>query len=392
MKIIIHRGTHQIGGVATEIKSKCARIIIDMGDELSMDDNIKPKTLNIAGVSDETDVCDGILITHFHGDHVGQLTNVRKNIPIYMGALTKDILLKTEKKNNTIKKNHILNAIEFKPGKEFIIKDIKITPFSIDHSACDSYMFLIEADGKRVLHTGDFRTHGFRGNAVKKILEKLVRKVDVLIIEGTTINRNNKLVVTERDLQKRMFDYIQNNKYVFVLCASTNLERICAIAQTVPRGKYFICDSYQEKLIKTISKHWSGYSPLFNIPKLTKYNKSLVPRFSDRGFVMIVRANRHFEEIIKQFDSKNSIILYSMWDGYRTKIDSNIPNLLDLANSWEYFHTSGHASVEDIKMVIETISPSVVIPIHTERPHLFKSFFPDKNIKILDDCEEFKLC
>ena len=36
MKIKIHRGTHQIGGIAAEISTDNTRIIIDMGDELSL--------------------------------------------------------------------------------------------------------------------------------------------------------------------------------------------------------------------------------------------------------------------------------------------------------------------------------------------------------------------
>lgn len=33
------------------------------------------------------------------------------------------------------------------------IKDITITPYIVDHSAYNSFMFLIESDGKRILHT-----------------------------------------------------------------------------------------------------------------------------------------------------------------------------------------------------------------------------------------------
>lgn len=43
MKITVHRGTHQIGGVATEISSEKSRIIIDMGDELSLDPDFVPR-------------------------------------------------------------------------------------------------------------------------------------------------------------------------------------------------------------------------------------------------------------------------------------------------------------------------------------------------------------
>lgn len=40
MKIIIHRGTHQIGGSAVEISTKTTRIILDMGDELGLENTI----------------------------------------------------------------------------------------------------------------------------------------------------------------------------------------------------------------------------------------------------------------------------------------------------------------------------------------------------------------
>ena len=39
MKLCIHRGTHQIGGIAAEISTASTRILIDMGDELSLDPN-----------------------------------------------------------------------------------------------------------------------------------------------------------------------------------------------------------------------------------------------------------------------------------------------------------------------------------------------------------------
>lgn len=89
MKITVHRGTHQIGGVATEISSEKSRIIIDMGDELSLDPDFVPRQLDIPGVTDSRQSCHGILFTHNHGDHIGQYTLVRDGIPLYMGELSK---------------------------------------------------------------------------------------------------------------------------------------------------------------------------------------------------------------------------------------------------------------------------------------------------------------
>lgn len=71
MQITIHRGTHRIGGCVTEIKSSAARIIIDMGASLSPEQAESNASLHIDGVTCGEPDCDGVLITHCHGDHVG---------------------------------------------------------------------------------------------------------------------------------------------------------------------------------------------------------------------------------------------------------------------------------------------------------------------------------
>lgn len=304
MKVIIHRGTHQIGGIATEICTEKTRIIIDMGDELSLDPDFVSAPLHIAGVTDSNGVCDAVLFTHYHGDHVGQITRVRDGIPLYMGALAKDIMLMSAEyifRKDNVLSDKINTVKTFNAGETFTIGDICITPWSIDHSACDSYLFHIEAEGKRILYTGDFRMHGFRGHAIPKILRK-IGEVDVLITEGTTLSRLDAKHMTERELQQKVKEYMLQYKYVFVLCASTNLERICALSKTVPRGKYFVCDAYQSKLLDLVMKHWGSYSELYRNIKKTIYGDNLFDKMRDRGFLMTVRDNRNFKKIISRFN------------------------------------------------------------------------------------------
>lgn len=390
MKIIIHRGSHQIGGIAVEIKTDSTRIIIDMGDELTMDNSYMPKPLNISGVTDKNGKCSAVFFTHYHGDHTGQLPNIRKDIPIFMGELTKDILLTTMQNAEQETINRIKSAKIFEAGQKIPIGNITVTPYSIDHSACDSYMFLIKADDKKILHTGDFRTHGFRGKAVTKILRGLIKKVDVLITEGTNISKANKEIITECQLQHKVKKYMKEYKYVFAYTSSTNLERICGFAKAVPQGKYFICDEYQYKLLEIIKDQLEQYSDLYNIKKTT-YGINLLPKFQEKGFLMMVRDNSMFRKIIPEFDKDKSIMLYSMWDGYRTHPESTIPEFLALAGKWEYLHTSGHAYVEDIKEMVKIINPSCIIPIHTDIPEMMRNLFPDKNIIISTDGEEIEI-
>jgi ribonuclease J len=389
MKLIIHRGTHQIGGIAAEIRTMTTRIIIDMGEELSLDEGFVAAPLCIPGVTDTAGQCDAILITHNHGDHVGQLCSARDDIHLFMGPLAKDVLLLSGLRLTSAQLERIRNATAFMAGIAFSVGDIKITPLSIDHSACDSYMFLVEADGKRILYTGDFRMHGFRGKVLPWVLKRYVQKVDVLVTEGTTLSRPSVTRLTEHELQQRIRKSIAQYKYVFVLAATTNLERICAISKAVPRGKYFLCDQLQSKLLELIETHWGCYSPLYRKLKITVYNDVLLDKVKSRGFVMMVRDNMHFRNIIAQFDKKQCIVLYAMWDGYRTRLGSTIPQFLSITGNWEPAHTSGHASLEDIKTLISLVSPSWIIPMHTDCPEMLKKQCPEQKIRLLQDGEEF---
>lgn len=80
-----------------------------------------------------------------------------------------------------------------------------------------------------------------------------------------------------------------------------------------------------------------------------------------------------------------------MNNGYRMNPGSTIPEFLNLAGTWETLHTSGHASSDDMKIVIEKTDPLCVIPIHSERPDLMQTLFPDRNIILPADGQEVEI-
>ena len=84
-------------------------------------------------------------------------------------------------------------------------------------------------------------------------------------------------------------------------------------------------------------------------------------------------------------------MLYSMWDGYRTKPGSTITDFLNLAGHWEPLHTSGHASHSDLKMVVDITQPDIVLPMHTDAPDELQALCPNTKIQIVNDGEEVVL-
>ena len=386
MNIIIHRGTHQIGGSAIEISTESTRIILDFGNELSLDEKYTPINLDIDGVTKGLPDCDGIVISHYHMDHLGQLTSA---LPLYMGELSKEIALIGAEYQDRCLYLRLLGANTFRGGDAFSIGDIRIRPLVIDHSAADSYMFVIEAEGKRVLYTGDFRMHGLRHHILDQLVNTYIGEVDVLITEGTSLSRDADKYISEAAVLDDISSYIQDGKYVFVMCSSTNIDRIMGIWQNMPTDKVLICDAYQKRILDTVINNVYYESSLYrrhDSPLVL--NKGSYPKYyMDHGFVSLVRGTENFISQIKEFPKDDVRIIYSMWTGY---IEENLA-LKTLLETYPTYicHASGHVSKDDLIKFIELVNPDAIIPVHTDNPERLEELVPHRNVYIVNDNEPF---
>ena len=389
MNITVHRGTHQIGGSAIEISTASTRIMLDFGNELSLDEKYTPINLDIDGVTKGKPDCDGIVISHYHMDHLGQLTSALSEIPLYMGELSKEIAIISAEYQDKDLYLRLLGANTFRGGDVFSIGDIRIRPLVIDHSAADSYMFVIEAEGKRVLYTGDFRMHGLRHHVLDKLVNTYIGEVDVLITEGTSLSRDADDCISEATVLDDISSYIQDGKYVFVMCSSTNIDRIMGIWQNMPTDKVLICDAYQKRILDTVTDNVYYESSLYRRPDaplvldIGAYSKY----YMDNGFVSLVRGTENYISQIKKFPKNDVRIIYSMWTGY---IEENLA-LKDLLDTYPSYicHASGHASKEDLVAFIELVDPDIVIPVHTESPEKVVALVPHRSVCVVDDGEAF---
>ena len=399
MKIKILKGTNQIGGCITEVQSEVGtKVLIDIGTNLPNAEGMVKPEIELEGLMEGKEKYDAILVTHYHGDHIGLYNQVSSKIPIYIGEISKEIFKILQKRlykaELTIDDDLKLidNFKTYKIPERIKIKDIIITPIAVDHSAFDAHMFLIECDGKKVLHTGDFRTHGQRGHAVIKAIKKYVGKVDCLICEGTTLTRENDELLTEAQLQRKAEEIFENNKYNFVLCSSTNIDRIAAFHKAaIKKHKMFICDKYQEEVLEYINSISRSRLYKFNDSINTKvysYDNNLLEKMKKYGFVMLVRTNRLSRTVMSKFPEKTFI--YSQWLGYLKGNNEDYKRIQEMVpNDYIYLHTSGHADKEAMKNLNDVVNPDNTIIIHTDNGELGKGIF--NNMKFLNDGEIFTL-
>lgn len=366
IRVIPHRGTCQIGGVCTEISTDKTRLLFDFGDALEGEGD--QGFLHLYGITEGDANCQGIFLTHYHGDHIGQIPRVMREIPVYMNKTAKDIL-KVQQEHKKCLGEYVWadNIIGLEPDKPVEINDLKIIPILSDHSAYKSLMYLIEGEGKRIFLTGDYRLHGKNGHKLRDKLSTL-GEIDLMITEGTNLSRTSSDYHDEDWVQEQFRDVMSRYKYVFLLASSSNLERIASFLNVAPKGYYALMDGYQQSLMDIYKR--DNY--LADKAKELWKNSDLLHTAVDLnlGFAFVVRASDYFIPKVKDFIEKHpeeTCLIYSMWTGYEKdqKKYPKVHEMVDVCKGHiEYIHVSGHVTGEDMEDVIKIVSPRKVLIHH----------------------------
>jgi ribonuclease J len=398
MNILIHRGANEIGGTCIQISTEKTTILLDLGLPLSNDN----KSIEIANLKP-----DAVLISHPHQDHFGLIDQLAPQIPVYIGELGKRLIDATRVLLG--KKLHTNNFRHFKSWQPFEVGDFTITPYLVDHSAVDAYGFLIEAEGKRVFYSGDFRAHGRKSKLFDNMITKPLKGIDLLFMEGTMMGRDNSEFPTEADVEEKIYDTIRGQKNIsFLISSSQNIDRIVSAYRASLRAhKTLVIDIYtawvleQLKIVSssTPNMEWNQvrvYASYSHDEKL----KALPDFFGD--FRKRIYQHRITKEelaaspskflylgkmssfrIIDLYRGDHPVnVIYSQWLGYLKSSNNEYYGAeamsafqSDPQINFVYAHTSGHATIEDLQRFAGALEPKALVPIHTENSEQFSHCF-----------------
>ncbi|MFC1812861.1 MBL fold metallo-hydrolase [Thermodesulfobacteriota bacterium] len=414
MKLVIHRGAHQVGGSCVELTYNDATILIDVGLPLDHDFSDDPGYHLPQPLFEElrngNKKIDAVILSHAHLDHYGLADMLPEGTPVYCGKASSDLMAITGQMSP--EKAQSLELKFFKAWKEFQVGTFSVMPYLMDHSAFDAYGFLISGGSKSLFYTGDFRGHGRKA----KLLDRMVQnppKVNALLMEGTLIGeRTNELTTTEQDLENQFASVIKKTPgIVLVTTSSQNIDRLVTIFKaTIRTDRKLIIDFYTAEILERLKTY--AKLPQASWPQIRVcYPQLLARRFEKLGLndiltrhrqngikwaqvremennaVMLIRAGFLFD--LKRFLSlEDATWIYSLWPGYfeRSKPLRNLKSYLeDKGVRYEYLHTSGHAKLEDLKKLVDAMAPEMVIPIHSFHPEKFKDYFP--NVRLVNDGE-----
>ena len=407
MTLTIHRGTNEIGGSCVEIATESSRVLIDIGLPLDFDKKTVEQKQQIREQAHNwCQGVDAIFISHYHQDHHGLLSEVSPTMPVYVTAGTEAMF-----KINEVflpNKTKIENLQIIKPQLTINIGDIKLTTFTVDHSAYDACAFLIEADNKRILYSGDIRLHGRKGILYKN----LPREVDYLILEGTNIERERKSI-NEAEIEQDFIELFKKDidKLNFVWCSGQHIDRLTNIFKAAGKtGRTMVVDVYVaaslyeiHKLNNSIPSSFThGIKVWYTQPikyKKGQHNYSLefqhqrirpnVIRDNPGKFVVIMRPSM-LVALRRGLQVPNANVITSMWKEYEKDSTAFFDWVDSQGYVRNYIHTSGHADIESLKIIADFINPKEIIPIHTQKKECFNTIFQQR-IRILEDNEPNRL-
>lgn len=396
MRVCIHRGTAEIGGTCVELESQGQRIVLDVGLPLDAEPDEVPLH-PVRGFDGPDPSLLGVVISHPHQDHYGLAHRLPKGTRFLIGKAAARILAAAE----VFSPSGITlpNVTALEDRKPIILGPFTITPFLVDHSAYDAYAILVEADGERLFYTGDLRAHGRKAKLFERLVRHPPRDVHVLLMEGTTLGRDESSP-TEEDLEEKLVHSFRGTPgLALVWCSGQNIDRLVTVLKAANRaGRGMILDMYTAHVLRATENprlpqaDWDGVrvflprSQKVRIKRLKAFDVSEQYRGSRiypeelagvaHSSVMLFRPSL-IPDLEEAACLEGARLFYSMWPGYLER-DSARPLLgwlSDRGIPLEHVHTSGHASVHDLRRLREAFGSAVLVPIHSEHGERYEELF-----------------
>jgi ribonuclease J len=350
----------------------------------------------------------GVVISHPHQDHYGLAYRLPESTPFLIGAAAQRILEAALLFSPAGAKFKSVIHLEHK--RPIVLGPFTITPYLVDHSAYDAYAVLIEADGKRVFYSGDLRAHGRKSKLFEDLVANPPKDVDALLMEGTTLGREDQSFPTEDDLESQFAKHIRQTKGMLLVCASSqNIDRLVTITRAcIKTGRTFIIDMYTAEILRATgserlpqagwdcikvflpsSQKWRIIEQeAFDVARTYPRSQRIFPEELATAASKAVCLFR--QSMIRDMERAECLngaqLAYSLWSGYLAQDRSS--SMLDWLKSHNInlvkCHTSGHAAVVDLIRLRRGFSGAKVIPVHTDLPADFGVMF-DLPLLLLSD-------
>src|SRR5215218_1328767 len=323
------------------------------------------------------------LITHAHEDHVGGLPYVLPEfpgVPVYASTLARGLL------GNKVREHKLHNnpLVAMEPGDEIGIGPFTVIPFRVGHSITDAMGLAIRTPVGTVVHTGDFKfDHTPVDGKLSDFatLARLGQEGVLCLLSDSTRAENPGYTPSERTVGEAFRQIMEPLAgRVIVATFASNIARVQQVldaATDMNRSVSVIGRSMEQNFRIATDLGYLSYDPSRIVPKDKIKDhpdaKLVIATTGAQGEPMagLARMANRDHRFVEIQPGDTVIVSASPIPGNEESVSRTIDNLFKAGANVFYHtikraHVSGHASQEELKLMLGLTKPRYFIPVHGE--------------------------
>lgn len=412
-------GLGEIGGNISVFETNKDAIIVDIG--MSFPDGtmhgvdiIIPDFDYVRKIKDKI---RGIVITHAHEDHIGAVPYFFKEFqfPIYATPLALGMISNKFEEHGLKAERKWFRPVEKR--RVYEIGEFDIEWIHITHSIIDASALAIKTKAGTIIHTGDFKIDQTPIDGYPTDLGRLAHygEEGVLCLLSDSTNSYKEGYTKSESSVGPTFDQIfaRTKGRVIMSTFSSNIHRVyqaityglkygrkvCVIGRSMERNLYTTMELGYIKLDRKI---------FIDADEVSKYkdNEVLIVTTGSQGETMsaLYRMATDEHKFIKIKPTDQVIISAKAIPGNEASVSAVLDYLLKAGAKVAYqefseIHVSGHASIEEQKLMLTLTKPKFFLPVHGEYNHItkhketaMKCGIPERNIYLMSNGDQVELC
>ena len=392
LKFIALGGLGEIGKNMYVLEYGEEILVIDCGlkfpdSELPGVDYIVP---DITYLENNRNKIKAIIITHGHEDHTGGLPYVlpRLRVPLYGTQLTLGLI------RNKLQDDVPMLRPEYheiRAGDVIKIGVFTVRFIAVAHSIPDGVALSIETPLGRVIHTGDFKLDSTPIDGRITDYGALAQEGDkgVMLLCSDSTNAERKGITPSERIISGTLDTLfrqYRTRRIIISSFASNVHRIQQVADVASRFNRKIAFMGRSMIRNAELARETGYlkidsKMIITMEEIWKYsdNQLVIVTTGSQGepFSGLVTMSRGENKAIDLGEHDAVFLLASVIPGNEKLVNSTINRLFSRGCEVVYekerqIHVSGHASSEELKIMLNLTRPQYFVPIHGEYKHLVR--------------------
>ena len=388
LKVIPLGGLGEIGKNMLALEYDGDIVVIDAGISFPGEDlpGINLVIPDISYLIENASKVRGIVITHGHEDHTGALPFVldQLDVPVYAPRLAEGLIAAKLKGYGKLKNAQLEIAT---PGIPFDVGVFTVESFRVCHSIPDSTGLIVRYPGGAVIHTGDFKFDHTPVDGRPADLSRLAQLGDKgvqLLLSDSTYAELPGYTPSEQTVGETLRQIMgEAEGRVIVATFASLVSRVQQVIDAAVANGRKVCVEGRS-MVETVNlSEKLGY---LDVPEGTLIRLDDARKLPPSQVTIVLTgtqgepssalsriANREHKHI--EIEPKDTVVMSaSPIPGNQGHIGKTIDNLFRLGANVLYgrvrqVHVHGHASQEELKLMLGLTRPRFFVPIHGEHRH-----------------------